>query len=374
MRIPVYPKGNSGMKMKTRTQLVALVLVIIMFAIADTLKEKEIIFPEIAALAFGYWIMEKSPWKGTKLAIWASPALAALTGVLLLRYVPLPPFLLIGTAFVLVVLQLKLLRSAVLPSLSAAILPIITHTTSWMYPLSVCILTAVIALGRFSLETLDLKESSAHPLLDQDGIGGKKGKALTELLHWGKILAGVLLVSALALQSDYLFMIAPPLLVGFVELSRPNRAVRRTPWKILLLLVLSAFSGVMWFYLVSTILHGSFWISSGLSLVSVFFLYNVLQVSFPPAAAIALLPVLVPAASLWMYPLHVLLGSTLFILMGIYCFKDISGTPCCEPEKPGPDVLASGNPYTGEVADAADGTANDRINPHSLQGGNIALH
>lgn len=319
------------MKLKNWTQFVAIVLVVSMFAIADTLKEKEIIFPEIAALAFGYWIMEKSPWRGTKLAIWASPALAALTGVLLLRYVPFPPFFLIGTAFVLVVLQLKLLRSTVLPSLSASILPIITHTTSWLYPLSVCILTAVIALGRLSLESLDHKENSAHSLPERAGGRGEKRTAPAELMYWGKILAGILLVSALALQSTYLFMISPPLLVGFVELSRPNRAMRRTPGKILLLLVLSAFSGVLWFFLVSTILHGSLWISSGLSLVSVFLLYNVLQVSFPPAAAIALLPVLVPAANLWMYPLHVLLGSTLFIFMGIYCFKDSSETIRCEP-------------------------------------------
>jgi hypothetical protein len=319
------------MKMKNWTQLVAIVLVVIMFALAETLGEKEIIFPEIAALAVGYWIMEKSPWQGTKLAIWASPTLAALTGVVVLRYLPFSPIFLIGCAFVLVVAQLKLLRSAVLPSLSAAILPIITHTTSWLYPLSVCILTAVIALGRLSLESLDHKEKSSNFLHEQEGIPAEAGKILPEIIYWGKILAGVLLVTAFALQSSYLFMIAPPLMVGFVELSKPNRSARRTPGKILLLLFLAAFSGVLWLYLVSSVLHGSLWISSGLSLVSVFLLYNALQVSFPPAVAIALLPVLVPAASLWMYPLHVLLGSTLFILLAIYCFKDSSGTACSEP-------------------------------------------
>jgi hypothetical protein len=295
------------------------------------LDEKEIIFPEIAALAFGYWIMEKSPWSGSKFAIWASPTLAALTGVLLLRYVPFLPFFLIGSAFVLVVLQLKMLRSGVLPSLSAAILPIITHTTSWMYPLSVCILTAFIALGRLSLETLNHKENSAHFLPKQDKVPEKKSAALSELMYWGKILAGVMLVSALALHSNYVFMIAPPLVVGFVELSRPNRSMRRTPVKILLLLVLSALSGVVWLYLCNTIIHGSLWISSALSLVSVFLLYKALKVSFPPAAAIALLPILVPAASLWMYPLQVLLGSTFFVLMGIFCFRDSSKTACSEP-------------------------------------------
>jgi hypothetical protein len=116
-------------------------------------------------------------------------------------------------------------------------------------------------------------------------------------------------------------MIAPPLIVGFVEISRPNHSSRETPGKILLLLVLAAFSGVIWLHLVENIIHGPLWMFSGLSLLSVFLLYHCLRVSFPPAAAIALLPVLVPTANLWEYPLDVFLGSTLFMLMGIVCFR-----------------------------------------------------
>ncbi|MDD2319716.1 MAG: hypothetical protein PHO83_06680 [Geobacteraceae bacterium] len=318
------------MILKNWTQLISIILVTIMFAIAEAVGEMEIIFPEIAALAFGFWIMEKSPWQGTKLTICASPTLAALTGVILLRYAPFSPLLLIGSAFLLVILQLKLLRSAVLPSLSASILPIITHTTSWLYPLSVAILTAIIALGRLSLEALDHKETSANFFHQSDRATANEMNFLPELLYWSKILAGVLLVTALALQSRYLFMIAPPLMVGFVEISRPNRPLRRTPGKILLLLFLAAAAGVLWFYLVTTILHGSLWIFSFLTITSVFLLYEALQVSFPPAVAIALLPVLVPPANLWHYPLHVLLGSTLFILMGIFCFRDTPAAACNE--------------------------------------------
>lgn len=321
------------------TRLIAIILVTVMFAIAESIGELEIIFPEIAALAFGFWIMEKSPWPGSQLTIWASPTLAALTGVLLLRYAPFPQFILIGSAFCLVVLQLKLLRSAVLPSLSASILPIITHTTSWLYPLSVAVLTVIIAFGRLSLEALEHKAPFANPPADEDRHRETESTILAEYAYWGKIVAGVLLVTALALKSSYLFMIAPPLMVGFVELSRPNRPLRNTPVKILLLLFLAATVGVTWFYLISTVLHGSLWLFSGVTLVSVFLLYELLQVSFPPAAAIALLPVLVPAASLWAYPLHVLLGSALFIFMGIYCFRgspetagDESGTAAAQPE------------------------------------------
>ena len=266
--------------------------------------------------------MEKPAWRGSNFAIWASPTLAALTGVLLLRYVALSPLLIIACAFILVVLQLKLLRSAVYPSISAAILAIITHTTSWLYPFAVCLLMAAIVLGKVSLEAFKNKKDplGSAPKQEQQKI---KQDALPELIYWGKLLLGVLAVTFVALRSDYLFMIAPPLIVAFVELSRPSHVLRKKPVKVLLLVVLSASLGSMWLHVVITVFQGPLWLFSGLSLASVFLLFKGLQISFPPAAALALLPVLVPSTKLFMYPLHVLIGCTLFIFMGLFFFKDV---------------------------------------------------
>ncbi len=308
------------MSLKAWTQVFTMLLIMIMFALVDIYAEKEILFPEISALALGFWIMEKPAWGGSNFAIWASPTLAALTGVLLLRYVPLSPVYLIACSFILVVLQLKLLRSTVYPSISAAILAIITHTTSWLYPFSVCLLMAVIVLGKVSLETFRHKRDPLVSALKQEQQKNKQD-VLPELLYWGKLFVGVLAITLVALRSDYLFMIAPPLIVAFVELSRPHQVLRRKPVKVLLLIALSAVLGVMWLHVVTTVFHGPFWLFSGLSLGSVFLLYNGLQISFPPAAALALLPALVPAEKLFMYPLHVLIGCTIFIFMGIFCFK-----------------------------------------------------
>jgi hypothetical protein len=97
--------------------------------------------------------------------------------------------------------------------------------------------------------------------------------------------------------------------------------LRQKPLLVLLLIALSATLGVLWLHLVTTVLHGPLWLFSGLSLASVFLLFNGLQISFPPAAALALLPVLVPANKLFMYPLHVLIGCALFVFMGIFFFK-----------------------------------------------------
>jgi hypothetical protein len=312
------------MSLKNLSRIGTMILIVVMFALVDIYAEKEIIFPEISALALGFWIMEKSPWRGSWLAVWASPTLAALTGVLLLRYVPVAPLALIACAFVLVVLQLKLMRSEVFPSISAAILAIITHTTSWLYPLSVGILMAIIVLGKGYLERF----TSRRVLAETADPEGEARDVWEELVYWGKIFCGVLVISAIALGTDSLFMIAPPLIVAFVELSRPDQPLRQAPVKAVSLLFLAACAGVLCFYLVVGILHGPLWLFSGLSLGSVFFLYHTLQASFPPVAAIALLPVLVPAAYFWVYPLHVLMGSALFVLMGVVFFRQ--GSPACD--------------------------------------------
>ncbi|MGE4542581.1 MAG: hypothetical protein AB7D06_00600 [Pedobacter sp.] len=314
------------MSLKAWSQIMTIVLIMVMFALVDVYAEKGILFPEISALALGFWVMAKPPWTGSQFAIWASPTLAALTGVLLLRYTSFSLFFLIGIAFVLVALQLKLLRSAIFPSISAAILPILTHTTDWLYPLSVSILMAMIVFGRFFLGKFSQKENSADSLVKDDCH--KISQAfLPEFFYWGKLLAGVLTVTALALRFQCLFMIAPPLIVAFVELSRAEQTLRQSPFKILFLLALAACSGSLWLYLVSTIFQGPLWAFSGLALLSVFVLYKVLQVSFPPAAAISLLPVLVPASNFWEYPLHILLGSSLFILIGKFYFMEVEPKP-----------------------------------------------
>jgi hypothetical protein len=369
-------------------------LIMGLFALVDLYAEKEILFPEIAALALGFWIMEKPPWRGSWPAVWMSPTLAALTGVLLLRYVPLPPIFLIGIAFILVVLQLKLLRSEVFPAISAAILAIITHATSWLYPLSVGILMAIIVLGKICLDKFSGKRSSTDspgfdlpkrkyfffPGLFIDafaktrrmakqnfrptrlgGFSGAKayiryvevlknhrnavGRTFCDaIIYWGKVLAGVLILSAVALRSGFLFMIAPPLIVAFVELSRVDQPLRRSPGKVVLLLFLGAGSGALWFYLVTEVLHGPLWLFSGLALGTVFCLYRTFETSFPPVAALALLPALVPDVYFWKYPLHVLVGSAIFIFMGVFFFKEVvpESAPMVEDEskEKGANLLA----------------------------------
>jgi len=306
--------------MKTKMELPAILLVMVMFTVAEYTGDQEIIFPEIAALALGAWIMEKSPWQSTNLHFWLSPTLAAVTGIIIVRYFAYAPMVMVPAAFCLVALQLKLFRSAVLPSLSAAILPIITRSESWQYPLSVCLLTAIIALGRFALNSNKSEKGHLIEAARTAGVMAAERSILSESVHWGKLLIGVILVTAVAVGFDLLFMVAPPLLVAFVEMSKPGGAVRAKMARALIVTVLAAFTGVFWLLLIHKTLFLPIWVSSCVTTITIFLVYHALRMPFPPAVAIALLPTILPEAALPAYPWHVLAGTTAFCLLSKTCF------------------------------------------------------
>ncbi len=291
-----------------------------MVAVAGYTLRTEMIFPEAAALAFGAWVMEETPWKGPKLNLWLSPTLAALTGVLMMRFLPYSLFLMVPVAFVLVALQLSLLRSSVMPSISAAVLPLLLKCESWYYPLGVCAFTGIIAAGN----CLDLKgwRQKGGAFLAAAPEDAGQPEAALGLKHWGKLLAVVMFVCVLALKSHWIFIIAPPLIVSFVELSKTEGRSKGRLFRLFILLSLAALSGVVWLYLIHEVAHWPLWVPAGLSVLSVFLFYELLQVHFPPAAAIALLPVIIPAGKIWSYPLDVSVGSALFISMIALLFAE----------------------------------------------------
>jgi hypothetical protein len=246
--------------------------------------------------------------------------------MLIVRFFEYAPFFMITAAFSLVVLQLKLARSSVLPSISAAILPIITRSDSWWYPLSVCIMAGIIALGR---RALNRSVSEKHSTWTATAAFKRPDTA-----HWGTLLAGVSLITAIAVSFDLLFMVAPPLIVAFVEVSKPGGVVREKAGRALILLVLAAFSGVSWLLLIHSVLHRPVLVSASVSTATVFLFYHALRMPFPPAVAIALLPTILPEAVLLSYPWQVLAGCTGFFMLGKACFGSSGLSPGMTKETP----------------------------------------
>lgn len=307
--------------MKKQFIPLVIVLVVFMFIVAEYIGEKEIIFPEISALAIIPWVIGGSTTQNKGLHFWLSPTIAALTGVLITRLFPYFPFFMVAGAFVLVALQLKIIGSEVYPSLSAAILPILMHTQSWYYPLSVCILTGIIAFGKLLMDNFQKEKNPIAGLAENHKEKQKVNFTKPELIYWTKLFVTILLVLGAALYFHWNYIIAPPLIVILVELTKPNSKLQNKTGLVFILLVFAAFSGVAWLYLIHYFLHWPVWISAGFSLVCILLAFEFFRFPLPPAAAIALLPTIIAVDDLWKYPWQVLVGSAVFLLIGLHWFE-----------------------------------------------------
>lgn len=79
--------------------LAALLMILAMVGVSEFLGEKEIIFPEMAALAVGMWIVDKRVWRVGRIAMIVMMTSGATWGVVLVRYSALPLMVNLALAF-----------------------------------------------------------------------------------------------------------------------------------------------------------------------------------------------------------------------------------------------------------------------------------
>ncbi|WP_428562911.1 MAG: hypothetical protein ACP59X_22640 [Solidesulfovibrio sp. DCME] len=306
--------------MYTKMEYVTMLLVVGMVALAQYVGVNDVIFPEIAALAFGAWVMEDRPWPGAAWTIWFSPTLGAATGVLIVHCLATSLVLMVVVAFLFVLLELKVCRSAMSPSFSAAILPIIAHVEGWVYPASVCLATAVIALLTHRNDKRKARNGQAAFKTPPPRSGHETHRQ--EWVHYGKLALFIAFVAALCAQSDWLYIMSPPLIVAFIELNHPGCALRRQSMpRFTLLLFACALAGTLWLALVTRLASGPPWLAAGLAVATALLLAKRLRLASPPALALALIPTILPPRFLYVYPLQVLAGSLLFIAASRLWFK-----------------------------------------------------
>jgi len=298
---------------KIKAPITVILLIVFLYIIAQMSLNNEIIFPEVAALSIGVWYIKNSPWEGNLLNLWLSPTLAAITGVGVLHFIHYSQVILIGCTFILVILQLYLLDSNILPSISAAILPILLNVDSLYYPISVCILSGIIAGGRWCFNSFLMDDHSVSliPKKDKHTRWG-----FIEIMFWLKIFAGVILVATIAFQSKWIYVISPPLIVAFIEFAKSSGEAARRPGRLFWLVFVSALSGALGVELIYVWLHWPLWIAAACIIIWIFFLFHQFRFVFPPAAAISLLPTIIHQQMLLFYPLQVAVGTIIFITIG----------------------------------------------------------
>lgn len=294
-------------------EIMTIILVALMIFIAELFQEREFIFPEITALTIGAWLAPKQVWKTNKIKLVLLIALYASLGVILVKYVELDIYFKVLIGFVVCMIGLRGSKTTFAPLISATILPIIINSESWLYPIFATFMSVLIITGLAFLEKYGYRQRYIYqPLVIE----------IKETLSLDlKRLITLAVIALIALQLDLPFMIAPPLIVAFVELSSNHPKLRHNAVKLLLITFICSFSGAYVRIIVSEIFHLPLTLCAIIIVIIILLVMRKYKLFFPPAGALAILPLLIGPTKLTIYPLVIVAGFVIFTISAFIITK-----------------------------------------------------
>jgi hypothetical protein len=284
-----------------------------MVGISEWLKQPETLFPEIAALVTGLWVVDKKIWTISRPMFVLLLTVSALFGVVLVLYSPFPPLVNIAVSFTFTSYCLILSRTTLVPITSAALLPVLMGTDSFIYPFSVFVLSIIVISGQWVLT----KKIPGQVVIHQK----EKGDPIHHPKQWLKILIYLLLIAALPLYAGKPYFIVPPLITMFIETSASTAGFRNRPLQVYLLIIVSALLGAMSQYYLHMIMGISLLNTVLLLFICLFLLFEAVGKIFVPACAIALIPMIIPENQVLSYPLQVSIGTGVFLFVSMVFFQ-----------------------------------------------------
>ncbi len=291
----------------------------LMVLFSELLHTPAILFPEILALLTGMWVMPRMPWKVDRRQIPVLMTVCAVWGAALSRFSPLPTAMTIGVAFFGAALLLLVVRSTLLPVLSACILPVLLGEQSWVYPVAVLVMTLLLVLGQMLLEKLQLRKPQPAETWHWSGR--------EEALRWPIAIGAVTALTAVGVAMGVPCVAAPPLAVLLSELSFRESPAAPHSLQIWIVTVCCAVAGALSRWLLC--IHFGLPLTVGALAASTMamVIFHLLRRPFPPSAALALLPLLLPERLISTYPLQILIGTTVCLLVAT-CLRWSSEEAC----------------------------------------------
>lgn len=284
-----------------------------MVAAAELTAESEILFPEMAALTIGMWIVDKRVWQVTRLKLVVLMTLGAVAGVCIVRYSPFPLLVNIALAFAFPALCLMASRTTMAPQISACMLPVLLQTDSWVYPAAVFIMSLLLVIGQRIMVKCSVRRETVCEALGRDPKG--------EVLRWLLMLCTVTGAAAIAVSMGSIYFILPPLIVTYVELSGSKAGFRSRPLQVFAFITAAAALGSWGTYFGHYILGLPKCLVAVPIMVCLFALFERQGKYFAPAGATALVPMIVPAEDLLLFPLQVAAGGAVFITVSMLLFQ-----------------------------------------------------
>lgn len=293
----------------------AMVIVTLMTAAACLLGNKEIIFPEIAAIAVGGLIAPTMVWNTNKRRILFFITLCAVLGVGIVRYVPLPLWMQMAMAFFISQIIFIYSGTSFAPMISAIVLPVMLQTETIIYIVSAIVLTTLILIFRYWLEKTDMTEQAVYQKTETPAKKDYKAVLLRTLI------AAVIIFAAVSLDAK--FVVAPPLLVAFTEFSKPSCGARKKAVKAVLVTGASAFVGALFRYLLCMhFLTLPLYIAAALTILAVILLMKRTAMFIPPAGAVSILAMLIPESKVVWFPVQITLGAAIAMGAALVFFRN----------------------------------------------------
>ncbi len=286
--------------------LCVIAVILVMVLASDLLDEKEIIFPEIAALSIGCFLAPKLNWQTSYVRMIIYIEVCAAMGMCIVVLIPLPLWIQVSLAFAVGQIVFMLSHTSLAPMISAIVLPVLLQTRSPVYLVATLLLTGLVVAIRILLERVSIMEKNTFSPLP--------APVKTD---WGAFAFRTVCVAILAcicLRFDGKFFVAPPLLVAFTELSKVGHPAGKNKLKAVLLVSLCALAGAAMRFTLVMKCGFSPAIAALAIGVLIIILVECVGPYFPPAGAMGVLALLIPDSAVPPYTIEVVLGITVLAL------------------------------------------------------------
>jgi hypothetical protein len=290
-------------------ELIALIYIAVIAAIASATGAFYVLFPELGALSHDVFTRPRGTWARAPVMLVITPVLTAAIGIDFTRALPygfLSVLLTVGSAIALIMMM----KSPVAPAISAGLLPLVLGVRSWWYPPGVLIGTVLLAILSILWERISVAQNWLEPLSAEEVVD----EAIEQPPAGSYWLIALMLFVAIAVLVVKLtglrFVLFPPLVVIGFEMFGHTAICpwAKRPMFLPAACFLTAAGGLLFWNLI-----GVGPLAAGCSMAFGIAVLRLFDLHVPPALAVGLLPFVMDHPTI-AYPISVGVGTLMMTL------------------------------------------------------------
>lgn len=279
--------------------VIAFALILLMVTVAVLLEDREVILPEIAAMAIAMWVYREAGWIRQPSKIFLAPSITAAIGFAV-NQLPIAYVGKVILTLVLLMLFLRIIQSNLAPSIATGLLPLVMNATEWTFILSVIVFTLILMLGVLV-------------------FGLNKGLEKKVNIEYKYMLVFLVLnfvwIGLCWIAGYPQLAVIPPILVVVYEVLQKPMYNGKMAFKQGLVLTLSATVGSLLYFAIDS------WILvTLLAMLLMLVLLRIVGIRMPAVYAFPLLPFVFPEEIIARLPIGALVASVFFFCL-VLAFK-----------------------------------------------------